>query len=728
MDYENDITDSGEESSKLNKRLSFIKRKTGEITSLIDNPKMPVASVIEKGKAKFTDSVEKVSTDISSKKEAKAAQKKLLDEENKLKKAADNEAATLRIEEQRAKATVLVEERKKREEQQALINEEKRQKEAEAKALQEEERARLIEEQRAKAAVLAEERKILAMQNKQIKETRRQERNKKIKKSFQIVSILIIIGIVAVQVTPMIIGKVEEIKKSQEEAKRASDFENELSQWTVITEPDSNEPTNDFKLTLSSNNISEFNKLLISMPKRNLDSVEQFPNFAISRNVLAFDASYYTNLDVDTSIIYPGAIIVGESLNTSDYVLVTAPRKPIEIVSNFSSSNKNAISRIVDDPKLSTVSEAINSIVDNNIGRSIAANIEYYEKAISNEQDITVALGVTAKPPALKNLASVEAEASVRNKKERTHMLVKFTQIYYTISVQPPKNPSDFFANETDMSKFNNVSPAYVSDVSYGRIGILDISAEATETEISAAIKAELAVAPVGGEVSNKDILRDSSTSMTLSVFGGNSDSAVKTVSGYEGFIDFIKDSASDFNNAKPIRYNLRYVSDNKSVPAAVIENEKVIAANPKDMKITLDLQSISTNINNGIIHISVAHSGAKAKKEIFDIRVENNALNKQDLEQFDFLFLNSNDSASIEVGYTKENAPYTSLGYIYANQIPIGASQLNVMFDGETTEIQQIFTGFKKSITKSNFFFTKELDNINLSFNVNKDAITKNT
>ena len=157
------------------------------------------------------------------------------------------------------------------------------------------------------------------------------------------------------------------------------------------------------------------------------------------------------------------------------------------------------------------------------------------------------------------------------NKGEKQIEVVDFKQIYYTANFDAPKNPSDVFAQgvTVDQLKARGIDektpPVYVSSVSYGRQMYVKFETTSKSTELKAAIDAVIKGVPIKAESEWARVLKD--TKVTVSIVGGNADSAARVVTGtVEDLKKLIQEGAtfSTQNPAVPISYKTAFLKDNQ--------------------------------------------------------------------------------------------------------------------------------------------------------------------
>ena len=519
---------------------------------------------------------------------------------------------------------------------------------------------------------------------------------------------VIAVGAIVVAVFPHIISGVG-VWNKERKATKTFDMYTPVS-WTG---KNTDTPT-DFLVT--ADNLIEANIRLMSMVSKGLDRLINLGDTVIAQEVEPFDSSNYTNLDPATSIIYPGALIRGDSLFTDDYTLLTMARNPIELTSNFYSANVDSIVTIVDDPKFSTVTTAKNQLVEKNLTSNVAANIEFYGRECSDEREARIAVGASLSlPPVISQFVKgVGGSIGASRTTKKTSLMLKYTQTYYTLSIHPPENPIDFFNDGFNMAALGDLSPAYVSEVSYGRMGILSITSNYSASEIKAALEAEVGVelagisADVGVNVGGgyKKVLEESE--INLYIIGGSEAQAGVAVNGYNGFMEFIAGGNNLMEEKKyavPISYKLRYVSDNTLVPGGMATSTRRQEHNPENMKITVTLNYIDTSLDELQFTINTTTINAVTKRDFYVYTIIDKVLSKH--EPIELLYIGQDNSAFLDLSnitYTKTIPgwfTYTSKTKLYGidedrivfSDWPIGTSQHQIRFAAEPDSRQPVLT-----------------------------------
>lgn len=293
---------------------------------------------------------------------------------------------------------------------------------------------------------------------------------------------------------------------------------------------------------------------------------------------VAADYDEQLTLNPTSDILWPGALIDGNTIDTGDYVPIVAARKPLTISVSLVNIAGDK-SKTVDNPKLSTMREAIAQILDQEVTGATPARVTFEISDVYSENQLNIALGVTYKS----GLASVKNQFDFSRTDILSRTVVKFLQVYYTIDVDIPEKPSDLFASSVswdNLSKQINgdISPMYVSSIAYGRMALFTMESTYSSTQVHDALQASMKAinTSVDLDVTNKNILQQSSIKATI--IGGSGQSAVQVVNGFEGLKEYMT-TGGNYNKdtaAAPLAYKLRYLCDNGICRIVMAQNYTV--------------------------------------------------------------------------------------------------------------------------------------------------------
>lgn len=111
---------------------------------------------------------------------------------------------------------------------------------------------------------------------------------------------------------------------------------------------------------------------------------------------------------------------------------------------------------------------------------------------VYSKSQISSALNVNAK--VLENSLGVDFNAVANN--EKKVMILAYKQIFYTVSADLPKNPSDLFDDSVTFNDLkqkgvsNEAPPLMVSNVAYGRTIYVKLETTSSSKDVQAAFKA----------------------------------------------------------------------------------------------------------------------------------------------------------------------------------------------------------------------------------------------
>ena len=277
-------------------------------------------------------------------------------------------------------------------------------------------------------------------------------------------------------------------------------------------------------------------------------------------------------MDPTTDIMFPGAMIKGESITTGEYIPIIADRTPINISISLENINGNP-SRTIDNPSLSSVRTAINDILQADVTGATPANISFTIEEIFSEEQFNLAIGANYKDPS----KTISGTFDFSNETKKSRIIVKFLQVYYTLDVDPKAQPADFFNTIPNVQVLGSVSPLYISTITYGRMALFTFESEYSSSEMKAAVDAAFKSGIKDGEINiNSGYKRKiESSSMNAVIFGGAGSSGVKAINGLEGLKEYILEGGdySKDSPGAPLSYKMRYLKDN-SVAKIILSSE----------------------------------------------------------------------------------------------------------------------------------------------------------
>ena len=290
-------------------------------------------------------------------------------------------------------------------------------------------------------------------------------------------------------------------------------------------------------------------------------------------------------LNPQTDVIYPGALVKGESILDGSYTLIPAKRKPITISTSLTGGSN--VSVVVEDPKLSTVREAINNLMNQEYDVP-PANMGFTIEEAYSEQQIDLSLHASYKT----GVMNIKGGFDFSNKKIQTRLVAKFIQSYYTLDMDLPNKPSDLFEEDVERSLFGTFMPMYVSTVTFGRMALFTIESELSETEVRTYLEGSYGAVNADASADFEELKAKST--MKVYILGGSGGDAGATINGFEDFKNYIQAGGnySKTSPGAPISYKLRYIRDNSIGKIVFAASYPIVTAIPRTDNIIYDMNT----------------------------------------------------------------------------------------------------------------------------------------
>jgi thiol-activated cytolysin len=268
----------------------------------------------------------------------------------------------------------------------------------------------------------------------------------------------------------------------------------------------------------------------------------------------------------NSATLWPGAIVRGADAQEGVLTPVGVALAPV----TFSVSLENIAGSPVgemDEPSLSAFRDERNRILSADVTGATPAALDYQVIEVHSQSQIGVAIGGGLHWPGGEALS---ASFNFDSSDKKTKILVNFTQAYYTIDVDTPTHPSDFFdesvtVDDLEESVDDSSPPLYVQSITYGRRVIFSVETDETVDDIKAALEATYTGA-ISANASVSSTYQDmlSKSNIKAFVMGGSGGDATGVVNGFDGLVGYIKkggDYTKDSPGA-PIAYKLAYLDN----------------------------------------------------------------------------------------------------------------------------------------------------------------------
>ena len=275
-------------------------------------------------------------------------------------------------------------------------------------------------------------------------------------------------------------------------------------------------------------------------------------------------------LDPTTDVIYPGALLKGETVPTGTYEGINADRAPITISASLQNIANVKID-IQDPNRLSEVRQGITDLLNQEVNGATPAEINLDITQVYSEQHLEAAIGVNYRGVGKK----VSADLSFNSSTYQNTFVLKFIQRYYTLDVDSPgKSPSDLFTNLPNPNSFGSTSPVYVSSVQYGRMVLYTVESNSSITDVKAAFDASVGSTDGEIDIEYQNIIN--SSNIKALIIGGSGSGAVQAINGPGEVYNFIAEGGnySKDSPGAPLAYKLRYVREGFPVAKVVLATE----------------------------------------------------------------------------------------------------------------------------------------------------------
>ncbi|SMO92607.1 Thiol-activated cytolysin [Saccharicrinis carchari] len=288
-------------------------------------------------------------------------------------------------------------------------------------------------------------------------------------------------------------------------------------------------------------------------------------------------------LNPQTDVIYPGALIKGETILDGSYVPISVKRKPITISTSLQGAGKVSVK--VEDPKLSTVREAVNDLMSQEYDVP-PANMGFTVENIYSREQFKMAVRASYSSGAM----DVNGSFNYSNTKIKSRVVAKFIQNYYTLDMDLPAKPSDLIDEEPSPNIFGSLMPMYISTVTFGRMALFTVESELSETEVNTYLQASYS--QIEGESSTDFEKLVAKSTMKVYVLGGSGADAGTAINGFSDFKKYITRGGnfSKTSPGAPISYKLRYIHDNTIARTVFSASYPVRTAVPRTDNLRYDI------------------------------------------------------------------------------------------------------------------------------------------
>lgn len=306
-----------------------------------------------------------------------------------------------------------------------------------------------------------------------------------------------------------------------------------------------------------------------------------------------------------TSDLFPGAILLGDSLYNGTFAVSGIDRKPMIYSLSVQDGTGAPRSATMENPSLSQFRDTFGVVLSQanlgNVPVSAFTNVE----EIRSEQDLDFALGVDVNTLQ----TDVKAQFDFSSQTVQSRFLVTVDLAFFTADLDTSLEPSDFFADSVSLDRvqqeFNDsVPPVYVSSITYGTRYYVAVESSFSSEELNAALQVAFKAGTnqVDGSVSlsTSDVLQ--STSFTAISVGAQPDqlAAFNAILSGEDRLNAVKDFLTDGTNftaaniGAPLSFTMKNMTDNSVAALAFSNTTDVLTCDRISQNIQTTLKSIS--------------------------------------------------------------------------------------------------------------------------------------
>ena len=290
----------------------------------------------------------------------------------------------------------------------------------------------------------------------------------------------------------------------------------------------------------------------------------------------------------NSSVIYPGNLLQGSTLNDAPPRTIPLARGPGVISYNLINGNFSP-SVAVDSVVLSEVRRAQNEIVAQSVaqnGPAVPANFSLSVEQVQSREELAFRLGASVRTF---NVAA-SGSLAVSTQSERNSVLVTLRQAYYTMDVDVPTTTRAFFKEGItgeQLARYVSADnpAAYISSVTYGRVFHMLFTSTASASQMKARLNLAFRGfrAEAAGSVEVERIGDLQGLSVQVLAYGGSDRETFTAVADFtenESIRDFLQQigQSSDIRTGLPISYVVNSVADPSRVLKVNLATEYDVA------------------------------------------------------------------------------------------------------------------------------------------------------
>lgn len=261
--------------------------------------------------------------------------------------------------------------------------------------------------------------------------------------------------------------------------------------------------------------------------------------------------------------IYPGSLLMGNSIQDLSFKPISAKINPVTVSLSIPATNYET-GFVMEKPSLSALRELVNNYL-RTATFSQNGQLSYSIEKFSSYDELKVAFGTDIETRGLFNKHSTSEDQYGYMVSKRNGFYIKFYQTSFTLDMDLPEKSLVQDQNFDD----GGVEPVYVSSIAYGRMGILTIETdELSEKSLRVINSSFNTIFKNGSSTLTEEEKRFfNGADLKLLLIGGNGNTAVQSFKGYEAFVEHISQGTfSKSSPGVPIFCSYAYLKDNSPV------------------------------------------------------------------------------------------------------------------------------------------------------------------
>lgn len=273
--------------------------------------------------------------------------------------------------------------------------------------------------------------------------------------------------------------------------------------------------------------------------------------------------------NTDPQVFWPGALIQGDSYENGSPLLIPIPnRAPLDLSIQGIYAEQSSALDIV--PTQSAVAEAVNSLLAGAVKDDTPStqSVFFNQKEAYGFEQAALKLGFSARYLGARVKGSLRYETT----NERSTVMANATIRTFTVSVDQPPTPKDFFDGLSSEELEEQIAlgrlsennlPVYVASVTYGQIMMFSATSTSSMNELKGALSASFNSFAGGASagVSSEQRALLSESEITVVTLGGSEEGVAGLIRDGEPSRFF--DGSSVVTSSVPIAYTLKDLRGN---------------------------------------------------------------------------------------------------------------------------------------------------------------------